>query len=93
MCLLIAQKAHLHTIQAILLAGLDGSLSGSQARYRHAEGRAAHVVQANLVAELDGRRIAAVLTADTALQIGAGLAALLNSYLNQLAYAGLVQLG
>ena len=45
----------------------NSSLSSSQACDRHAEGRAAHVVEAHVVAELDGGRIAAVLAADTQL--------------------------
>src|SRR5699024_963595 len=50
-----------------------------------------NVVQTNLVAELYGRRIAAVLAADTALQIRTGRAAFLDRHLYQLAYAGLIQ--
>ena len=60
-----------------LLAGvLDSSLRSSQTCDRHTEGRAADVVQANIVAELDAGGIAAVLAADAQTQIGAGLAAI-----------------
>ena len=46
----------------LLLAGvLDSSLRSSQTCDRHTEGRAADVVQANIVAELDAGGIAAVL--------------------------------
>ena len=45
-----------------LLAGvLDSSLSGSQTCDGHTEGRAADVVQADVVAELHARGVAAVL--------------------------------
>ena len=49
-----------------LLAHLfqDRSVSRGLAGNRHTEGRAAHVVQANLVAEHNGARVAAVLAAD-----------------------------
>ena len=40
---------------------VQGRMGGGQTGYRHPEGRAAHVVEAHLVAEGDGRRIAAVL--------------------------------
>src|SRR5512133_3995546 len=52
-----------------------GSLRGRDARYRHAERRAAHVVEARHVEEVDRVRVAAVLAADADLQIGLGLAA------------------
>ena len=48
---------------------LDGSLSGSQAGDGHTEGAAGHVVQADLVAELNGNGVTAVLTADTAVHL------------------------
>ena len=43
---------------------LDGSLCGGEAGDGHAERAAGDIVQADLVAELDGRGIAAVLAAD-----------------------------
>ena len=45
------------------------------------------------MAELDGGRIAAVLAADTQLQVGAGLAAQGSGHLDQLANAVLIQAG
>ena len=50
---------------SILLAGvLDGSLRSSQPGDRHAEGRAGNVGQADVVAELHGGGVAAMLAAD-----------------------------
>ena len=52
-----------------LLAGIfDGSLSGSQTCDRHTEGRAADIVQTDIVAELHARGVAAVLAADAQTQ-------------------------
>ena len=71
-----------------LLAGvLDRSLSSSQTCNGHTEGRAADVVQTNIVAELHARGVAAVLAADAQTQIGTGLAAVVGSHLDQLANA------
>ena len=82
---------HLHA--TILLSGiLDGSLGSSQTCDRHTEGRAADVVQTNIVAELDAGRIAAVLAADAQTQVGTGLTAVMCSHLDQLADADLVQM-
>ena len=47
-----------------LLPTFNGSLSGGQTSDGHTEGRAGHIVQAHLVAELHGAGIAAVLAAD-----------------------------
>src|SRR5690606_29440373 len=58
---------------------------------RHAVRRAAHVVQASAVAELDARRLAAVLTTDTNLEVGASAAATLGTELDQLANTVLIQ--
>ena len=66
-------------------------MSSSQTGDRHTEGRAADVVQAHIVAELDGGRITAVLAADAQLDVGASLAAQLGSHLHQLANAVLIQ--
>ena len=75
-----------------LLAGvLNRSLSSSQACDRHTERRAADVVQANIVAELDAGGIAAVLAADTQAQVGTGLTAIVSSHLDQLADTDLIQ--
>jgi len=76
-----------------LLAGvLDRSLSGGQTCDGHTEGRAADVVQADVVAELHARGVAAVLAADAQAQIGAGLTAVMCSHLDQLADADLIQM-
>ena len=48
-------------------------------RDRHAVRRAAHVVEADLVEEVDRRRVAAVLAADAELEVGPRLAALLDA--------------
>ena len=69
------------------------SVSGRQTGDRHTERRAGNVVQANLVAEHDGGRIAAVLAADAELDVRAGLLAELSSHLNELADAILVKAG
>ena len=61
-----------------------------QPRHRHAEGRAAHVVEPDLVEELDRRRVAAVLAADAELEVRLRRAALRHRDLHQLADAGLV---
>ena len=71
----------------------DSGLGGSQAGDRHAVGGAGHVVQANLVAELHGGGIAAVLAADTQVDVGAGLLAQLGGHGDQLAHAVLIQVG
>ena len=55
---------------------LQGGLGRGQTGDGHPVGRAAHVVQAHAVAEVHAVRVAAVLTADAALEGGAGGAAL-----------------
>ena len=72
---------------------VDRGLGSSQTGDRHAEGRAGHVVQADVVAELDARRIAAVLPADADVQLAVVGAAIVDSHAHQLAHAGLIQLG
>src|SRR5690606_35361307 len=57
---------------------------------RDAEGRAAHVVQADAVAEHDAGWIAAVLAADADLEIGASPPAAFDAELHQLADAFLI---
>ena len=59
----------------------------------HAVRRAGDVVQPDLVAELDGRRVAAVFAADAAVQRGTRLAAEIDCHLHQFADADLVELG
>ena len=56
---------HKYWIFESLLAFFDCSLCGGEACDRNAEGRAGYVVEADLVAELNGNGVAAVLTADT----------------------------
>ena len=62
----------------------DGSLGGGEAGDGHTEGRAGHIVQTHLVAELHGGGIAAVLAADAQMQLGAGGAAHLAGHIHQL---------
>ena len=54
----------METIKPIVYELLQCSLSSSQTCNRNTEGRAGHVVQTNVVAELNGRGVTAVLTAD-----------------------------
>jgi len=71
---------------------LNGSLGGSEAGNGHTEGATGHVVQTDLVAEFNGDRIAAVLAADTVVQVLAGGLALGDSHLHQHTNTGLIQL-
>src|SRR6266496_3300512 len=48
----------------VLLDGFEGSLGGGEAGYRHAVWGAGDVVEADFVAEVDGRGVAAVLATD-----------------------------
>ena len=66
-------------------------MGSSEARDGNSEGGAADVVEADGVAELDGAWVAAVFTADAALEIFAGLAAELDSQLDQLTDAAGVE--
>src|SRR5579884_3951168 len=59
-----------------------------QAGDRHAEGRATHVVQADLVAEAYGVRVAAVLAADADLQVLPCRPAFLHADLHEGAHTG-----
>ena len=52
-----------------ILSLVQGSLCRSQSRDRHAERGAGNVVKAKLVAEHYGRRISAVLAADTHMKL------------------------
>src|SRR5260363_68666 len=72
-----ATSAGLHQISSIAASsGLAGDLlaerrlRGGEARDRHTIGRARHVVHADLVAERDRGRIAAMLAADADLEVG-----------------------
>src|SRR5690606_19467759 len=71
----------------------QGGLGGGEAGDRHARGRAAHVVEADLVEELDRGGVAAVLAANAELQVLAGGAATFGGDRNQLADAFLVDAG
>ena len=71
----------------------DSSLCSGQTRDRHTERRAGHIVQTDLVAELYGAGVTAVLTADTAVQLGTGSFTVLHSHLHQLANSVTIQLG
>lgn len=62
----------------------DVCLSRCKACDRYAEGAARYVVQADLVAELDGRRIAAVFAADTAMNVAAGSVSHFDSHIHKL---------
>src|SRR6266849_8206492 len=65
----------------------QGRLGGGQTGDGNAERAAAYIGQADLVAELDGVRIAAVLAADADFQILALTAALVDADLHQSAHA------
>ena len=69
--------------QNLIPAVLDCSLSSSQTCNGNAEGAAGDVVQADLVAELNGDGVAAVLAADAVVQTSAGSLALGNSHLDR----------
>src|SRR5436305_13161617 len=61
----------------------ERGLRRGEPRDRHAERRARHVVEPDLVAERNRRRIAAVLAADADLEVLAHLAAALHADPNQ----------
>mmetsp|Transcript_27480 Transcript_27480/g.51496 ORF Transcript_27480/g.51496 Transcript_27480/m.51496 type:complete len:341 (+) Transcript_27480:74-1096(+) len=79
------------SLQGLLALGLQRCLGGSQAGNGDAEGRAADIVQACLLAELDGSRVAAVLATNAHLHAGPCAAATLHRNLNELPDAFLVQ--
>src|ERR1041385_5218576 len=68
------------------IAGQLGLRRG-EARDRHAIGRARYIVEPDFAAELNRGRVAALLAADTELDVGAGLAAALGGDLDHLADA------
>ena len=86
------QSPPIYALKRLFELALDRSLSSSQTSDRHTEGRAGHVVQANLVAELNGDGVAAVLAADAVVQLLAGRLGLGDSHLHQLTNAVLIQL-
>src|SRR4029079_9296660 len=61
------------------------------ARQRHAVRRAAHVVETEPVAELDGLRLATVLTADAELDVGLRRTPTLDADPHQVSDAALVE--
>src|SRR3954447_11381637 len=63
----------------------ERGLRGGEPRDRHAERRARHVVEPDLVAEGDRGRVAAVLAADADLELGAGLAPAFDADAHQFA--------
>lgn len=71
---------------------LDSSLCCAEACDRHAEGRAGNIIKADVVAELDGSRVAAVLTADTAVELRVDGLAHSDGHLHELADAVLIKL-
>ena len=68
----------------LLARVLDCGLSGGEAGDGNTVGRAADVVQANVVAELDTAGIAAVLAADAQTQVRVGRAAIVAAILTSL---------
>ena len=72
---------------------LDRCLRGGEAGDGNAERGAGDVVEADLVAELDGGGVAAVLAADTDVQARIDGLAQLDGHIHQLAHAGLVETG
>ena len=76
-----------------LLLVLDRGLRSGKSCDGDAERAAGDVRQANLVAEFDRGRVAALLAADAKLDVRAGLTAQFRCHLDKAANAGLVQLG
>lgn len=68
------------------------SLSSSQSSDRNTERRAGYIIQTDLVAELNRCRVAAVLTADTAVELWINWLTKFKSHFHKLAYAVLVEL-
>src|SRR2546430_11330795 len=75
------------------LSRLDAGLRGAEPRDRDHERRARHVRHAHLVAELDRRGLAAVLTADADLEVGPRPATTLDTDLDALSDALLIEAG
>ena len=70
---------------------LDCRLRRRKSCNRHSERRTAHIIQPHLVAELHGRRLTAMLAANTALQVRTDGTALFGSHTYQLPYSILVE--
>ena len=60
------------------LVGVEGAPAGLEPGDRHPERRAGDVVEPDVVEEVDGRRVAAVLAADAEVQVGVGGPAVLG---------------
>ena len=67
----------------LLLPSLDCRLGRRKSRDGYAERRAAHVGQAGLIAEIDGGRIASLLSADADLEVGTRGTALFDGHLDE----------
>src|SRR4051795_309177 len=70
-------------LSAVASCAFHGRAAGLQPGDRHPEGRAGDVVEPGGVEEVHRLRVTAVLAADADLELGAGLAALLDSDLDQ----------
>ena len=68
----LAKQLRQPVISQLLARILDVCLCCREACNGHAEGGAGHVVETDVVAELDGAGIAAVLAADAEVDVGAG---------------------
>ena len=71
----------------------DSSLSGGESCDGNTERAAGNVAQTDVVAELHGGGVAALLAADAQLDVRAGLTSQLRGHLDEAADAGLIQLG
>mgnify|MGYP006928869583 CR=1 FL=1 len=93
-CVTVFISVVLPTLLRQLFTGADcGWQPAPQQDERSVHGtESRNVGEANVVAELDGSRVAAVLAADTKLDVRAGGLTELASHLNELAYANLVEL-
>src|SRR6185312_12207448 len=70
---------------------LNRRMRRGESRDWDAEGRAAHIIQADLVAEDHRLRVTTMFAADSALQIGAGLPAEAHGHVHQLAHAARIE--
>ena len=89
---LLLDDFHAVGVEFLLALFADGSLCGGEAGDRNAERAAGDIGQAELMAELDGGRIAAVLAADADVQLRTDLLAHGAGHLHQLADADLIVL-
>jgi len=88
----LQDKSHCPTTNISRLPGvLQRGLGGSEPCDGHAEGGAGNVGQTHVVAELHSGGVAALLAADTQLDVRAGLAVQIARHLGQAAYADLCQ--